>query len=118
MNDPILDEIHAVRRHHWLEAGGTWDGLCACYDRLSAEMAEKGPEAVFRDWLAARKRERMEREEAMGAVCVGEERAQWKECTMQNAQWEPGGTDGQTTKRFNGPTVKRFCETTILRCNE
>lgn len=121
MNDPILDEIHAVRRQHWLEAGGTWEGLCACYDRLSAEMDEKGPEMVFRELLAVRKRARMASE---GAGCVREERGVYGagtahaksaksakgEGTGEMARTEArrhGGGEGVAGERFSEDSLKR-----------
>ena len=58
MNDPILQEIYEIRRKHWIEAGGTREGLRAYHERVSREISEKGPEAFLRERLEARRRER------------------------------------------------------------
>lgn len=107
MNDPILDEIHAVRRQHWVEAGGTWKRLCDGYDRLSAEMDEKGPETVFRELLAARTRARLARE-AGGAMCVGEETGGYRaEEAHAEARRDGGAEGGMTGKDFSDDSRKR-----------
>ena len=74
MNDPILQEIYEIRRKHWIEAGGTREGLRAYHERVSREISEKGPEAFLRERLAARRKEREARELVGGAmvVCEGE----------------------------------------------
>lgn len=58
MNDPILQEIYEIRRKHWIEAGGTREGLRAYHERVSREISEKGPEAFLRERLEARRRKR------------------------------------------------------------
>ena len=74
MNDPILQEIYEVRRKHWIEAGGTREGLRAYHERVSREISEKGPETFLRERLEARRREREAVALAGGAmaVCEGE----------------------------------------------
>ena len=75
MNDPILQEIYEVRRKHWIEAGGTREGLRAYHERFAREFREKGPDVMLRERLEARRRER-EAEVLAGcgamAVCEGE----------------------------------------------
>ena len=75
MNDPILHEIYEIRRKHWIEAGGTREGLRAYHERVSREISEKGPEAFLRDRLEARRQKR-EADALAGCgamvVCEGE----------------------------------------------
>ena len=68
MNDPILQEIYEVRRKHWIEAGGTREGLRAYHERFAREFREKGPDVMLRERLEARKRER----EAAAAAALAE----------------------------------------------
>lgn len=56
MNNPILQEIYDVRRRHWEEAGGTWEGLCDYYRKFSEEFERKGPDALLKERLEARAR--------------------------------------------------------------
>ena len=72
MNDPILQEIYEVRRKHWIEAGGTREGLRAYHERVSREISEKGPEAFLRERLEARRREREAAALAGGTMVVCE----------------------------------------------
>ena len=94
MNDPILQEIYEIRRKHWIEAGGTREGLRAYHERFAREFREKGPDAMLRERLEARRREREARESIGAAMMVCEGDA--PDC--QNA--EP--SNGQTAGRSNG----------------
>lgn len=71
MSADFLQEIYDVRRKHWEEAGKTWEGLCAYHRKFSEEFERKGPDAMLRERLEARRRER-ESGELAGAVLVSE----------------------------------------------
>ena len=40
MRDEALEEIWAIRRRIWAEAGGTWEGYARHLDEVEAELAK------------------------------------------------------------------------------
>lgn len=94
MTDPILQEIYDVRRKHWKEAGGTWEGLCAYYRKFSEEFERKGPDVMLRERLEARRKEREAQALAGGAMVVCEGEAPCYQTVERS--------NGQTVVRSNG----------------
>ena len=106
MSNEILDEVHAARERLWQRAGGTMRGLGEYLMECGRRARERGVMWIDSeeelDAIGAEVRARLAREEAMGAVCVGEEREVYgvaggaatggtpKECTMQNAECTMG----------------------------
>ena len=75
MIDSDLQEIYDIRRKHWEEAGGTWEGLCARHERFAKELREKGIDAILRErreaWVREKAADALASYGAM-AVCEGE----------------------------------------------
>ena len=116
MSDGILDEVYAAREWLWNLGGETMRGVCEflmeCRRRADARGVKWIESKEELEAIGAEVRARLAREGAEGewkdATAVGEERARWKECTMQNAECTMGeGANDFTTQRCNDPTNPR-----------
>ncbi len=109
MTDPIMEEVYRARELLWERGGGTMRGLVEYLQKREAERlagegrgAEPEPDEAWKM-----------------ATAVGEERARWKECTMQNAECTMGeGENDPTIQRANDPTILRSNDPTMQRSNE
>lgn len=105
-SNEILEEVYRARELLWERGGGTMRGLVEYLQKREAERlagegrgAEPEPDEAWKM-----------------AVAVGEERARWKECTMQNAECTMGeGANDSTSQRSNDFTIQRCNDPTIPR---
>lgn len=98
MTDPLLEEVYRAREKLWQRGGGTLRGMGEYLRECGRRAKERGvlwiESEEEREAIGAEVRARLAREAAEGewkdATAVGEERARWKECTMQNPQCTMG----------------------------
>ncbi len=121
MSNEILDEVYAAREWLWNLGGGTMHGVCEFLMECRRRANQRGVKWLDSkeelEAIGAEVRARLAREAAEGewkdATAVGEERARWKECTMQNAECTMGeGDNDPTILRHNDPTMQRSNEPT------